>query len=244
MKVNNTRARWQWRLKLDKGDDTELLNWINQSGLERVARIVAVLTDAGGERGQPEKPESLLLLKIAHLTRQQPARKLHGIVDELARETHPNRKPRISLDSFISKLERDFRKQRHTWMKLVDRIPPPSSERISHDASRLQSITECRVLARLIGLLPTAIDLYDQLRAEAKRLGENEYKLVQRVGRERAEQLLIEAIKKQQKSSFVINSRGARIIPRNFYELIEAEMEALRLFRNQSAPKSRKVGRK
>jgi hypothetical protein len=245
MSGKHPKARWLWRHKLNKGDDAELLKWVDQTGLERVARSIGLLTDASGERGQPEKPDSLLLLKIACLKRQRPDRKLHAIAEEVAREAHPHRKPHISPESLVSKLERDFRRQRHTWLKRAETISPPSLEGIFQDAGRPQSSNERRVLAKIIGLLPTAIDLYDVLRAEAKKLGPDEERLVRFVGRERAEPLLAEALKKQQTgSSFVTDSHGVRKIPRNFYDLVEAELQRFSVNRERPADGSRAVGRK
>ena len=67
-----SRKERLWDRRLEEGDKAELLEWVARSGLERVARIAAALTDANGERGQPDKLESLMLLKIAHLKREQP----------------------------------------------------------------------------------------------------------------------------------------------------------------------------
>ena len=102
------------RLGLDKDDELELLRWVQQSSLERVARIVAFLADARGEHGQPEKPDTLLLLKIAHLKREQPHRTLHSIAVEVARDADQLRRPRISRESLVTKLERDYKRRRHT----------------------------------------------------------------------------------------------------------------------------------
>ena len=46
--------------------------WVARSGLERVARIAAALTDANGSVGSWDQLESLMLLKIAHLKRERP----------------------------------------------------------------------------------------------------------------------------------------------------------------------------
>jgi hypothetical protein len=89
------KADGDWRRHLEKGDEAELLRWVKQSGLELVARIAAALTDAIGERGQPDMPDTLLLLKMAYLKRQQPNRKLHSIAVEIAREAPLHRYPRI-----------------------------------------------------------------------------------------------------------------------------------------------------
>jgi hypothetical protein len=230
-----------WRHRLEKGDQAELLKWVEQSGLERVSRIIAALTDATGKRGPPEKLDTLLLLKMAHLNRQQPNRTLHAIAVEVAREAFSDRRAApLLMESLVSKLERDFRRQRHTWTTRAGSTPPPSRESISQDASRSKSSNEFRVRARISGLLPSALDLYERLLADAKKLGPDEIKLVKALRRERAEPLLSNAIKRQSTSSFVMNAQGVAKIPRNFFDLIEPELERFRLNR----PKRRPVGRK
>jgi len=76
---------------------------------------------------------------------------------------------------------------------------------------------------------PSGIDLYDKLLADAKKLGPNEAELVEVVGRERTELLLTDAIKRQATSSFVTDSHGVNKIPRNFFDLIEAELKRVRV---------------
>jgi len=221
------RPRWHWRSELKKEDADALLTWVNATGLENVARIIATLTKPDGERGPPEKPETLLLLKIAHLKHQQPARRLHSIAREVADYVDPHRK-HISKESLVSKLERDFRKQRWTWMNLASTTAVPNDEIIKSSAARPLSSNERRVLARLITVLPTALDLYDRLKRDAKELGTTQEAIVRFVGREHAEPMLIDAIQRQQSglpgASFVTNSSGVRIIPRNLYDLVEAEL--------------------
>lgn len=71
------------------------------------------------------------------------------------------------------------------------------------------------------------IDMYGALLADARKLGPDEATLVEAVGREKAELLLVEAMKRQQVSSFVTNSRGEMRIPRSFYDLIEADLRGI-----------------
>jgi restriction system protein len=77
---------------------------------------------------------------------------------------------------------------------------------------------------------PTArgIDMYAALLADARKLGPDEAALVEALGRDRAEQLLLEAIRNQQVSSFVTDSRGNKKIPRTFFDLIEGELKSAR----------------
>jgi hypothetical protein len=101
------------------------------------------------------------------------------------------------MKSLVSKLERDFRKHRHKWMMFAETAPEPSRENINQDANRLKSTDEFRARARLVGLLPSKIDIYDALLADAKKLGSDKAKLVKALTRERAEPLLVDAIKRQ-----------------------------------------------
>jgi hypothetical protein len=78
------------------------------------------------------------------------------------------------------------------------------------------------------GQPPRGIDAYNMLLADAKKLGPDEAELVDVVGRARAEPLLAEAIKRQQTaSSFVTDSHGVNRIPRNFFDLIEADLRRI-----------------
>lgn len=217
-----------WCRRLKKGDQAELLKWVEQSGLERVARIVAALTDAAGERGQPEKLETLLLLKMAQLKRQQPNRTLHAIAVEVAGEAKSVRKNLPNEASLVSRLERDFKEYRHKWTTLANSAPEPSRENIIEDGSKSKTTNEFRALARIVDALPNRIDLYDSLLADAKKLGPEKVRLVRAFGRERAEPLLAAAIKQQATSSFVMNAQDVPIIPRNFFDLIGSELERYR----------------
>lgn len=78
-----------------------------------------------------------------------------------------------------------------------------------------------------IGSPPRGIDAYNALFADAKKLGSDEVRLVEAVGRERAEALLLEAIDSQRSSSFVTSSQGVNTIPRNFFDLIEPQLKRL-----------------
>lgn len=238
--MSGSKADRDWRHRLEKGDQDELLKWVEQSGLEHVARIIAALADAAGERGQPYKLDTSLLLKMAHLKQQQPNRALHAIAVEVAREIVSRRgATAFERASLVSKLERDFRKWRHTWMMRAGSTPA-----LPQDDGDSKTSDEFRVLARIVELLPSRIDLYDMLLADAKKLGPGEEKLVMALGRKRAEPLLADAIERQATSSFVPSARGVKKIPRNLFDLVEAGLERFRLTRQLPAPRRRPVGRK
>ena len=80
------------------------------------------------------------------------------------------------------------------------------------------------IVINMTGEPSRGIDVYNALLADAKKLGPDQIKLVETVGRGRAEPLLLEAITRQQTTSFVTDSNGASKIPRNFFDLIEAEL--------------------
>jgi hypothetical protein len=232
------KADEDWRRRLEKGDEVELLKWVGQSGLERVARIVAALNDLAGKPGQPKKLDTLLLLKMAHLKQQQPKRTLHAIAKEVVSEAISRRgMGAFERASMVSKLEHDFREHRQKWTTLAGSAPEPSSEDINQDGSKSKTTNEFRALARIVGLLPNKIGLYDMLLADAKKLGSEEAKLVRAFRRERAEPLLADAIKLQAMSPFVMNAQGVPIIPRNLFELIGAELEQ---YRQEFEPRRRR----
>jgi hypothetical protein len=212
-----------WDRRLEDGDNAELLEWVARSGPERVARVAAALTDANAERGQPDKLDTLLLLKMAHLKREQPRRNLHSIAVEVAAEAYAHRN-RITLESLTGKLERDFRKNRRRWMKLATTTPAPSREQIAADLNKGKSEAELRARARIVEKLPSEIDMFDMVRLEAERIGDPEkVKLLKAFGRERAEPLLIEAVEMAQRDSF---AKWGGKIPRTLLDLIEPELTA------------------
>src|SRR5258708_23133902 len=141
-------SKWFWQKNLGNQDHLELLQWVERVGIERVARIVASLANSNGERGKPGKPDSLLILKVAHLVSLRPNRTLHSAAVEVAKQAHPFREPRISLENLVSKLEREFREHRHTWLQYAKSRPMPSIKEIEDDGKRHYSVSECRALIR------------------------------------------------------------------------------------------------
>ena len=224
------QSKWSRLKNLSNQDHMELLKWVDGIGIERVAQIVASLTDSNGERGKPGKPDSLLVLKVAHLISSKVCRKLHSAALEVAQEAYPFRKPRISLENLVSKLEREFREHRHIWLTYAKSRPIPSIQEIENDSKRPYSVSECRALTRIIQSLPGAIDLYDRLYSEAKGRGVKEAKLVKALGRDRIEPLLVSAIQRQQGPSppyMITHSNGRRVVPRTLYDLIEPDLAKL-----------------
>jgi hypothetical protein len=234
-----------WRLALTSGDDAEILNWVRQSGLERVARIVCVLTTPFGEHGQPLKLHSLLLLKMAHLLRDRPHRPLRSVATDVAGEAHAHQPSRPAIASLVTKLQRDFDEFQHTWKMLSAVTNAPSTVDIVQDARRRKPLAEYRALARIVELLPGAIDAYLIVLADAKALGPDKAKLVKRVGRRRMESLFVDAIARQNsRSPDAPKNGGFPRIPGNFFELVEPDIPGVLGAPKRPASKRSPVGRK
>jgi len=199
------------------------------------------LGDAGGRHGQPKKLEIALLIKVASLL-SQPERTLHSAAREVAHEAHPNRKPRIAVESLVSKLERDFRMWRHGWLRIAKERETLDDQKNQEETNRLRSSDEYRVLVRLIELLPGAIDLYDMLLMEAKLAGPEEAKLVKRLGRRRVEPLLETTIERLMAPGGNLGAPRVRS-SRSLFEAIEPELTRLQEERNRNAVRTRRVGR-
>jgi hypothetical protein len=207
--------------------------------LERVARIVATLANSGGKHGQPEKLEFGLLVRIADLLRQQPQRSLHSIAVEVAREAYATRRRHLSLESLTSKLERDFRARRHVWLGISRERSGRSDQ---EEVSQARSKDEHRVLARLIGLMPDAIDIYDTIVMEAKQVSPEEVKRVKALGRTRVELLVENRFEELNAARGDLSLLRKR--PRSFLSIVQDELSRLEQGREREGPRSRRVGRK
>jgi hypothetical protein len=224
--VKSSKPDQGWRRRLENGDEFELHKWVKESGVECVARVAAALADAGRQRGNVEKLLSLLLLKIAHLKRKQPGRKLHPIADEVAAEAYPHWK-RGACTSLTTTLERDFRKNRHTWMILSNIRPSPSQQQIAEDLEKPKSTVELRACARIVESLPSAIDAYDWILREAKSINDETLRRVKRLGRERIESMFANAAKRMTENPYPLTDpRWGGKIPRTFLDLIEPELKS------------------
>jgi hypothetical protein len=203
-----------WPLQ-DDDDRAALRNIVEQHGPERVARIAAALTDSGGIRGQPDKLDALLLLRMARLKLRQPQPTDHAAAREVAEQA----KPAIAIESLVSKLLRDFKgERRHRWMQLAASTPEPSAEQIERDRRRKKTSSEHRALARMTDdVLPNAIDVYDAMIAEAK--SPKEKQLLKRFGRARAE-AAFEAAVRVGRTRLAPNAKSAAKIPRSLLDLI------------------------
>jgi hypothetical protein len=239
-----------WRLFARPGLLPSVTEIADRLGLERVARIVAVLTETSGKRGRLEEMETLLLVSIAHVMRRQPDRTLHDVAVEVAKNAPQVRNRNIDSNSLLSQLQRDYRRTRHTWTLLTDRTPPPQVEAIARASRRRRSFGERRALARIVQLMPTALDFYDMLIAEIRATEKNnarqlrtkiaEIKLARR---ERVEKWSIEAMERQRTSSWVKRPDGGMKLARGFYDMIEWDLRQF-LGKRRKTPLTRRVGRK
>jgi hypothetical protein len=114
---------------------------------------------------------------------------------------------------------------------------------LSYTESSTFTITENRILGRLIELLPDAIDLYDDVLWEARRAGPEKEKLVRRLGRGRVEPLLEDAIARFQSTGSFDNVEGAGV-PRTLFDLIEAKLLRTQEELTGAAARRCRVGRK
>jgi hypothetical protein len=232
-----------WRSSLGRGDEAELLKWIEASGVERVARIVTILADSGGRPGQPAKPEIGLLVKIADLMRQVPQPSLHSVARQVALKALPARKPTVALESLASKLERDFRERRHVWFNLARRNLPIDIQGAKERLNSTQVSNEYRVLSRLIELLPGAIDLFDLLVEQAT--DPEKRKVLTLLGRSRVEPLVESAMHRLLGPESDIPRSRSRSLAERLAELIEPDLMRLKEARKRERKsRPRGAGRK
>jgi hypothetical protein len=219
-----------WQRRLRAGDKEMVLRWIAMSSVEQVARVTAALSNPDGERGQPDKLDTLLLLKMAHLVQQKPERSIHDIADQVAKENQPRRN-HSALSSLIAKLERDYKANRHTWPRLAESAPEPSQQEIDADLGAEKIDGEWRARARLVEVLPSkGIDLFDMVSAEAKAAGKLALitRLGRKHGRERVERLIVDAVERMKANPYPLkDSRYAGRLPRTMFEMIEPDLKAL-----------------
>jgi hypothetical protein len=227
-----------WRHQLREGDEAELRKWIEACGIERVARLAAALTEANGEIGQPHKLDAPLLMEITRRRRQNPGRSLNKIATNVVKEFGASRKPPISESSLITKLIRDY-KIHITRLHVHDHSNREEKNLTEIDIDPVTT-AEFRARARIMEMLPTAIDLFEKLRIDARAIGDSELSLVDKFGRDRSEALVTKAIGNLSTSSFVLDSKGNSIIPRTLFDLIEAD---LRRFGQDLSERSRPRGR-
>ena len=167
-----------------------------------------------------------------------PDRKLNSIVTEIVKSSGQFRNLGGEL-SLADELTRDFARRRHAWLNLAKRTGCPNEQEINAQMARPKSVVEKRILGRLVAMLPGAIDVYDDLLAEvdakerkAKEREDDDLrvkaartkKLVKAFGRRRVEPLLEEKIA-QAIAGLVVKNPRTGAIARDFYGLIEPELE-------------------
>jgi hypothetical protein len=232
---------------LSPDDAAEVQKWADTLGMERVARIMASLADPGGDT-KPPMPETMLLLKIAHQVRERPTESLNSIVTEVVKSLGQFRNLG-GESSLADELTRDFERRRHAWLSLAKRIGCPAEQEIKAQMARPKSVVEKRILGRLVALLPGAIDVYGDLLADvdakerkAKEREDHDLrakaarmkKLVKAFGRRRVEPLREEKLA-QAMAGLVVRNPGTGAIARDFYGLIEPELEQFASTRPQAS---------
>jgi hypothetical protein len=212
-------ADWSKMLKPD--DAEHVRKWVELSGLERVARIAAALTQSD-RRGNVAKPDFELLLEMARRLRACPLRSTRSVASEVARESQASRRPSIDVESLGKKLEREFARARQKWFQLV-RNPPHRVETDQPGVTVTPSTPEkWRAVDRIIEILPAPIDLFDAVISEATAMQPHKVAQLRRLGRVRIEALIECAMARQQAKPRA--GRSFRI-PRTLLDLIEIEIE-------------------
>jgi len=207
-----------WRDHLSEEDKAEVAKWVQQSGLERVARIIAVMADGEGERGRPVRPDADLLRAVAKVKLQDRTKSTDAIAAEIVHKNGNQRRPIISPKSLIEKLRKDFADSQYSWEWLVGQTQD-HKDRQRHNSPA--SHIEDRVLARIIEVMPEALNLYGALLSDAKRLGPDKVAQIEQLGKARCEKLLAKRLQEQMGK---VSGRQNTKIPRNFFDLIVGDL--------------------
>lgn len=234
-KATSQPAKVASTTRLDPAD-TELLRvLIDKYGLERIARLAASLTAPIGRRGRHGEPESELLLELAKRVRAEPLRSLHSLATELCREAALTRRPRIAAESLTSKVEREFRRRRHSWLRLADCFSNAGPANAGATHRRPTSSAEYLALLRLIEVTPGAIDLYDCTLSELKLKQPEAARDFRRLGRAVMEPLLERELMDRQ------NGNGRPTLARDpMLSLIEAIRPEMHQALRERAARARK----
>jgi hypothetical protein len=150
------------------GDRHLYSNLVDDVGEERLAQIAGRLVANEGHMGAPEKPDILMLVKMAHLSRQSVDRPHYALAKEVARETC-----RAGEESRITKLRHHFERWRPALQRLAQHAPVPTHEEIADEAKARLPEKEYRARAALLNMIPGAIDLYRLTFMRAKRRDAN-----------------------------------------------------------------------
>jgi hypothetical protein len=140
----------RWATHLSDSDLKEIRAWVESSGPERVARIIAVL--AVPQRGHPTHPDPDLMRKMAELKRADRERSNHSIAVQVASEAVATRRARASFENLRDRLYDRFNAEQRKWEIVVT----SKAEKLPGDVKNAPlAASEARVLSRLIEILPT-----------------------------------------------------------------------------------------
>jgi hypothetical protein len=233
------RMKKSWKSDLAPEDFAELGRWVEQSGVECVARVAAALTDPEGERGAPNSPRANMLLEMASLRYDDPNLTTNAAATKIARAAYAGADPNDDrITTLTTQLNKDFAGYRSVFGLLAQR--PDRGRNVLSKAGGKRSLPTQRFIlmkraeGRIVETLPTAIDLYDALLLEAKACSKEKLLQVKSLGRERAEQLLGIAMAEQMAGSQLVDGK----IPRSFLDLIDPELRKL-----PTAKRTKKDGR-
>jgi hypothetical protein len=206
-----------WKEKLTVDDFDQLSKWIELSGMECVARVAAALTL--GSPGNVRKTDSGLLLELARRLAEHPLKSTHALSKEIAHEANTlATKRNIKPESLAKQLERAFSKNRTKWILLAQRMAHQHTR--TFPGSEATSAEEFRAIGRITDTLPEAIDPYDLLLSEARRLRPEKLAAIKKLGRPRGTVFLHDAIKLQMERTTPVNGK----IPRGLLDLIEPHL--------------------
>lgn len=208
---------------LRSGDDAEINKWIAETGLGRVARIVAVLSNSKGLRGRTERPDIVLLWHVARLMNLDPDRSLHSAAEEIAIKFSAHRIPRIEPQSLTRKLEKDFRLKSDAYRQFAREHEEEKIGKIEADLGAVTPWMD-RILARIIANLPTSMDLYDQALAEAKNANSPHLSLLESLDKKTV-YALFEAVLRVEKC--VLQPMPPGFVARSIYEAIVPQLDKI-----------------
>ena len=218
-----------------------IIDILDGHGVRRVAKIVAALMKPDGQRGRVGYSDTVLLQEIAHAKRAEPMRNFREIVIGLTKNAPQVQNRNIGSDSFLRELRRGFSDTRHIWRLRSNKTLPLSEVARDRALRRILSIGARRVASRILGLMPSAIDVYDSMLKERRvdecgndGLRQTRTKQIKWAGRERIENWFCNAIERLTGPK----QEGAREV-RSFFDVIEPDLQQ---FFEEKSQKGRREG--
>jgi hypothetical protein len=234
--ANEQSTKVAWDDHLNARDKELISAWTADVGPERLATIAAALTDPTGARGHPERPDSRLMLRMARLLMANPDRSFHSIAQEVA-DPEIAKQRSVELENLVTKLVRDFKKQEAKWLLYVNSGAP-------QDLLEVPIVTgpgANRALSRIIETMPEAIMIWGVMLSDARKRGPEALRLLKDFGRARAErsfEVTMEAMKVT--GPHPLQSNRFTKMPRTMLDLIDCDLEAFKLERQDALKNGRK----